>query len=186
MSKKPAYKRRQYFVKKDYQLKFILKFCLILFAGSIISTGVLFLFSQGTLTSSFEHSRLVIKNTGIAIMPAVILTNIITLILISIAAVVVVLFVSHKIAGPMFRFEKDLKEIGEGNLTETIALRDKDQFTKMAESLNIMTASLHDKVLLIQTEVDGLLELASEEKVAENLIKGLNHLHETIHQQFRT
>jgi len=135
MSKKPTYKRRQYFIKKDYQLKFILKFCLIILAGSIISTGVLFLFSQGTLTSSFEHSRLIIRNTGIAIMPAVILTNIITLILISIAAVVVVLFISHKIAGPMFRFEKDLKEIGEGNLTKTIALRNKDQFTKMAHSI---------------------------------------------------
>jgi len=186
MSKKPAYSRRQYFIKKDYQLKFILKFCLIILAGSIISTGVLFLFSQGTLTSSFEHSRLIIRNTGIAIMPAVILTNIITLILISIAAVVVVLFISHKIAGPMFRFEKDLKEIGEGDLTKTIFLRNKDQLTKMAESLNIMTASLHGKVLVIQTEVEGLLESVSEEKVSENLSKGLNHLHETIHQQFKT
>jgi hypothetical protein len=56
----------------------------------------------------------------------------------------------------------------------------------MAEGLNIMTANLHDKVLVIEAEVERLLESASEEKVAENLIKGLNHLHETIHQQFKT
>jgi len=40
-------KRRIYLVKKDFQLKFILKFCLILLAGVIVSTGLLFFLSQG-------------------------------------------------------------------------------------------------------------------------------------------
>jgi len=181
-----AYKRKKYFIKRGFQFGFILKFCILLLIGVVISTGLLFFFSQGTLTSSFKHSRLVIMNTGMAILPAAIYTNLITLGLITIATIIITLIVSHKIAGPMFRFEKDLKEVGEGNLTKTISLRSKDQFTKMAESLNIMTANLHDKVLVIQAEVEGLLESASEEKVAENLIKGLDHLHETIHQQFKT
>lgn len=66
---KRSYKRRQYFIKKEFQVKFILKFCLLIVFGAIISTGLLFLFSQDTLTSSFQQSRLVIKSTGLAILP---------------------------------------------------------------------------------------------------------------------
>ena len=185
MSEKRPYKRKQFYIKKDYQLRFILKFCLIILVGAFISTGLLFLFSQGTLTSSFEHSRLLVRNTSFAILPAAILTNIITLILITLASIVVVLFISHKIAGPMFRFEKDLNEIGQGDLTKKVTLRKKDQFTDMADSLNNMTTNLHGKVLAIQTEVEQLLESASKQKAPEKLIEGLNHLHQSIHKHFK-
>ena len=185
MPQEPKHRRRQYFIQKDYQFKFVLKFCLIVLAGSIISTAFLFFFAQGTLTSSFEHSRLVIRNTATAIMPAVILTNVITLIVIAFATIVVVLFISHKIAGPMFRFEKDLKDIGQGDLTKKVRLRKKDQFTNLANSLNTMTASLHEKVVSTQAEVAQLIELASKEKAPQELIEGLNHLHKSLDQHFR-
>jgi methyl-accepting chemotaxis protein len=185
MPEKPKLRRKQYFIRKDYQFKFILKFCLIVLAGSIISTAILFFFAQGTLTSSFEHSRLVIRNTATAIMPAVILTNVITLIVITFATIVVVLFISHKIAGPMFRFEKDLKDIGQGDLTKKVSLRKKDQFTNLGDSLNIMTATLHEKVVSTQAEVEQLIELASKEKAPQKLVEGLNHLHKSLNQHFR-
>ncbi len=185
MPQKPKLARRQYFIQKDYQFKFILKFCLIVLAGSIISTAFLFFFAQGTLTSSFEHSRLVIRNTATAIMPAVILTNVITLIVITFATIVVVLFISHKIAGPMFRFEKDLKDIGQGDLTKKVRLRKKDQLTNLANGLNTMTASLHEKVVSTQVEVEQLIELASKEKAPQRLVEGLNLLHKNLNQHFR-
>lgn len=185
MFQKHDYKRKQYFIKKDYQFRFVMKFCLVVLVGAIISTGVLFLLSQGTLTSSFENSRLIIKNTSIAILPAVILTNIITIVLVSMATIVVVLLISHKIAGPMFRFEKELKEIGQGDLTKKITLRKKDQITDMAGSLNNMTARLHDKVLAIQSEVGKLVESASIKKLPEDFIEGLNHLHQSFHKHFK-
>ena len=177
-------KRRKYFIKKDYQVKFILKFCIIVLVGSIISTGLLFLFSQGTLTSSFDNSRLVIRNTSFAILPAVILTNIITLVLITLSSIVVIIFISHKIAGPMFRFEKDLTDIGKGNLVKKIALRKKDQFTDIATSMNNMTMELHNKVFSIETELERLLESAKKQNAPDTLIKELNHLHNSIRKQF--
>ncbi len=118
-------------------------------------------------------------------MPAVILTNVITLIVITFATIVVVLFISHKIAGPMFRFEKDLKDIGQGDLTKKVRLRKKDQFTNLADSLNIMTATLHEKVVSAQAEVEQLIELASKEKAPQKLVEGLNHLHKSLNQHFR-
>jgi len=183
---KHPYKRTHYFIKKEFQFKFILRFCLIILAGVVISTSLVFLFSQGTLTSSFHQSRLVIKNTAVAILPAVIYTNLITLGLISMAAIVVTLFVSHKIAGPLFRFEKEIKEIGQGDLTKKMGLRKKDQITDMADSLNKMTASLHEKVLDIQTRVEHLIESASQQNASQDLIEELNRLNQKIKNNFKT
>lgn len=183
---KQFHKRRNYFVKKDFQFRFILKFCLLVFIGVVISTGLLFLFSQDTLTSSFQQSRLVIKKTGLAILPSLVYINLITLGLITLASIMVTLFVSHKIAGPMFRFEEELKRIGEGDLTKKVMIRKKDQITDMAVSLNDMIAGLRAKVLDVQTEVEHIRQSASRQNVPKGLIEELNCLHQKIGSNFKT
>ncbi len=182
---KQFHKRRIYFVKKDFQLGFILKFCLVVFIGVVISTGLLFLFSQDTLTSSFQQSRLVIKKTGLAILPSLVYINLITLGLITLASIMVTLFVSHKIVGPMFRFEEELKRIGEGDLTKKVMIRKKDQITDMAVSLNDMIAGLRAKILDVQTEVEHIRQSASRQNAPKALIEELNHLHQKIGSNFK-
>ena len=181
---KQSYKRSSYFIKKEFQFKFILRFCLLVLIGAVISTGLLFLFSQGTLTSSFQQSRLIIKNTGLAILPSVVYTNLITLALITLATIIVTLFVSHKVAGPMFRFEKELKAIGEGDLTKKIMLRKKDQIKDMADCLNNMVVSLREKILDIQTEVEHIRNFASQQSAPEDLVEELQQLHHKIQRSF--
>lgn len=180
-----AYKRKKYFIKRGFQFGFILKFCILLLIGVVISTGLLFFFSQGTLTSSFQHSRLVIMNTGMAILPAAIYTNLITLGLITLATIIVTLIVSHKIAGPMFRFEKELKEISEGNLAKHVTLREEDQMTEMAESLNQMVSSLHGKVSGIRFDIENLVQSANEQDVPKKVIEQLNKLRENMENSFK-
>jgi len=185
MPQKPTrIKRRQFYIKKDYQFNFILKFCLLVFGGALVSMGLLFLFSKGTLTFSFEHSKLVVKDTAFAILPAIILTNIITLVMVTLATIVVVLFISHKIAGPMFRFEQDVKEIGQGNLTKVVRIRHKDQLKDFTDSLNHMTSSLHAKVLETRKEVEQVLESARQQNAPEKLIEEIDHIQQSIQARF--
>ncbi len=178
-------KRKNYFIKKQFQVRFILKFCILLLAGVILSTGLLFLFSQDTLTSSFQQSKLEIRNTAVAILPSVIYTNLITLGLVTLATVIVTLFVSHKIAGPLFRFEQELKEIGEGNLTKRVVLRKKDQITDMADRLNDMVASLQEKIRDIQGDVEGIRRSASQQKAQGSLIEDLDKLQQKVESHFK-
>jgi len=184
-AEKPYFRRRHYFIKKDFQFGFILKFCVLILLGVIISTGLIFLFSQDTLTSSFDQSRLEIKTTAFAILPAAIYTNLITLGLITIATVIVTLFVSHKLAGPMFRFEADLKIIGNGDLTKIIRLRKKDQFMTLVDSLNGMTKNLREKLVSVQNDLVELKNSASDQGASEELIKGLNNLDNKIRTHFK-
>ena len=112
------------------------------------------------------------------------MTNVITLVVIAFATVVVVLFISHKIAGPLFRFEQDLKEIGRGNLKKKVRLRKKDQFVGLSDSLNDMTELLNEKIASSQRELQQLIGLAKEENVSQKLLDGMKHLHESIDQRF--
>lgn len=180
------HQRKNYFIKKDFQAKFILKFCLLLLAGVIVSMALLFFFSQDTLTSSFHNSRLVIKNTGLVILPSIVYTGLITLVLLTIGTVIVILFISHKIAGPMFRFEKELREIGEGNLTKKVLLRNKDQAAELADAINEMTATLQKKVFSIQTELERIREAARQQNVPLDHIEDLDRLSQKFKHDLKT
>ncbi len=178
------YKRKTVYIKKGFQFKFILTFCLILLAGVILSTALLFVFSQETLTSSFEDSRLIIKNTGFAILPSIILTDLITLGIICIAAIIVTLFISHRLAGPMFRFEKDLNRIKQGDLSVNISLRKKDQFSEMAKTLNNMTLGINKKISKINQRLDETLPMPKETATCRECQKKIQELKDILLKEF--
>ncbi len=180
----PSYQRKTHLIKKEFQIKFIVKFCMIVLSGVILSTALLFFFSQDTLTSSFDHSKLVIRKTGSAILPAVIYTNLITLGVVSIITIFVTLYISHKIAGPMFRFEKEIKTIAQGDLCKKIVLRKQDQVKEMADSLNQMVNSLHDKVFEIYLEIEILQQSAKEQPVPDQIADGIKTLKQKIEKNF--
>ena len=178
-------KRRQYFIQKDFQAKFILKFCMILLIGIIISIGLLFLFSENSLTSTFEQSRLVIQNTADAILPGVYLSHLIALVLIILLTIVTTLLISHKLAGPLFRFQKELNEIGNGDLSKVVKVRKKDQIKAMADSLNQMRENLQIKILDIKEEVEQIIESTSGQEIPPDLVTRLNHLNQKIKNNFK-
>lgn len=183
-AKQPRHKRKILFIKKEFQAKFILKFCLIILFGAIVSTLILYLFSQGTVTTSFQHSRLVVRNTGSAILPAVIYTNLITLAMISVAAIMVTLYISHKIAGPLFRFERDLEEVSAGNLTKRIRLRGKDQMVEMADILNKMVEGLHQRMVGFRDDLVNVRDEAAKAKASDEVLKRLEELKERLERRF--
>jgi methyl-accepting chemotaxis protein len=182
---RPHYKRKIRFINKDFQFRFILKFCLLILAGTAISTGMLFFFSSGTLTSSFQDSRLVIKSTSIAILPVVLYTNLITLALITLATIVVIFIISHRLFGPLYRFEKDLEEIGQGNLKKIIRLRKHDQLTDFAAGINKMTTGMNKRVTDIETGLAEILESASQKNAPEEVVEELKCLQRKIGSNFR-
>lgn len=179
------YKRRQFFIKKKFQSRFILHFCLSILLGGFISTGSVLYFSKGNLTALFQNSNLVVTDTSLFILPAVLYANMITIIILSLSMIVVTLFVSHKIAGPLFRLEKDINLIAEGDLTFKIHLRKGDQLRELSVDINQMTANLNMKVLKIQTGLKQVMISASDMSAPECFLRKLQQLHERLDQNFK-
>jgi len=135
-------RRRQYFIARQFQSRFILKFCLLVIIGSLISGAIIYFMSKNTVTTAFDNSRLTIKSTADFILPAVLLGSAVVIVLIGLATVWVTLFTSHRIAGPLYRMEKDVEEVAAGNLKKKFFLRNNDELKKLAVSLDVMTENL--------------------------------------------
>ncbi|PIS47518.1 MAG: hypothetical protein COT17_03125 [Elusimicrobia bacterium CG08_land_8_20_14_0_20_51_18] len=51
--------------------------------------------------------------------------------------------ISHKMAGPIYKFEKSCQTIAEGDLTHRVYLRKGDQLTDLQNSFNEMMERIH-------------------------------------------
>ena len=76
-------------------------------------------------------------------LPGVIIAFMIGLV----SAIAVGVFIPHRIAGPLYRIERDIKDkVGEGNFKAKFSVRSGDEVGELAEALNIMVEKLRLKV----------------------------------------
>ena len=77
-------------------------------------------------------------------------------------------FITHRIAGAIYRMQKDSVAIGNGDLSLAIRLREKDELHDVAGDINNMVGKIRKKVLLIRDRLNGVMLLLTEK---ENLKK---------------
>ena len=155
-NKRPPLLKRQFYIKQEFQNRFILLFLCVLILGGLISVCLTYWNTRDTLTSAYVNSQLVIQSTSLAIMPSVIYTTLITVLVLIVIVGILTLLVSHKIAGPMYRFESDLKRISTGDLRCKIQIRKGDQLQDLVVSLNQLVESFNGKIGEIEALVKAL------------------------------
>lgn len=173
---KPMERRRNFYIKKKFQRNFIIKFCGLVTIGSIISGGIIYLMSESTVTTTFVNSKLTIKSTADFILPAVLLSSAVVVLLTGLAAIFITLFTSHKIAGPLYRIEKDITAVASGNLKMVFSLRHGDEIKPLVTSLNIMVGSIKAHIVDAQNTIEQIEGKQVPPEVKEKII----HLKETL------
>ena len=165
-------KRKNYYIAKKFQRNFILKFCGLITIGALLSGGIIYAMSMATVSMAFEHSRLVLKSTADYILPAVLLASAVVIVLIGFATVVVTLFASHKIAGAVYRMEKNIEEVTYGNLKSKLSLRRNDELKPLAVSIDVMAQVLRHR-LTEAKKICSELELVSAPPEVQDAVKRL-------------
>ena len=151
-NQKPRYRRKTYFIQKMLQAKFILVFLLLVIIGSIVS-GIIFYIKANTyLGYSYGMAHLKLKQTGEILQPALFISYGIGVVLIGIATIILTIIISHKVAGPLYRFQRSAEEIGKGNLTLDTRIRESDQAKDLADAFSHMTSELRKKLIEIDTQ----------------------------------
>ena len=138
MAPAPPYKRTQYLVDRDYQLRFVIRGFLVILAVALLSalcaTGLVWL----TLYQPELESR--------ALLFSCLLTVSIMLLMEVLLAIPIIFFVgirqSHRIVGPMTRLKQTLDAIGRGDFSQRIILRKGDALEELARSINQMAEGL--------------------------------------------
>lgn len=164
------FKRRNYLIDKDlqYRLLIVYIYCLTIFFAIIalaLFTPLLIKLDRNDL-AFYEIVRVAdqILYLHDNFWP-------IALILL-IALALYFLFISHKIAGPLYRFNFLFKAIKSGNLPKPICLRKGDYVHKEMEAINEMIKVLRLKIMEIQQGQALLSEIISKlEEVSSSASK---------------
>jgi nitrogen fixation/metabolism regulation signal transduction histidine kinase len=136
-------RRRNYFIDKSFQTKFIINFCILLVFASILIASLTYFRNMQTTTVAFENLRVVVKTTADFIIPIVIEVLLIVTALSATATIIVTLFASHKIAGPLYKLTQDIQKIKKGDLTSTVRIRATDQMQLLATEFNDLRLALN-------------------------------------------
>lgn len=139
--KKP-YRRRNYFIKKDLQGRYIFSVFILVVAGSFFFTIIFSLLSADTLTIAYKNYDLRLGKTPVILLKEALSANWIFIFAGGLLVVLASMFLTHRFAGPVFRFEKSLEEMLRGNFDVEIRLRAKDEAKELAQMFNEFNAGL--------------------------------------------
>ena len=155
-----TWKRRNYFIKRELQGKYIFSFFIFVTTGGIIFTLIFSLLSADTLTIVYDNYNLRIGKTPSVLLKELLSANWIFIVAGGLTVVILSMFLTHRFAGPIFRFEKSVDEMTKGNLNFVIRLRSKDEGKELAEKINrliLMLSSNIREMRYLSGEIDSKL-----------------------------
>lgn len=159
---RPIFRRRNYFINRDFQVRFTIKFLIVIVIEAILAIGLFLYLSRGTLTTGFIGSDFRIARTSEFFLPTLLVSNLIIIGITAIIGIAVMVYMSHRIAGPLYRFEKILTDIGRGDLTQRFKLRDNDQLSELSESITELTTTMDKRISDIKLRAHDLAGLLQE------------------------
>jgi len=191
-----SYLRRNYFVKKGFQIRYTLSIVLMLLLV-MFTTGIgLYLGMWASIIENFsdfrvsqdletakritdyedvrfrkqgdyrlekifreaallsENQRMILKNALESVNKSLLPKVLILAFFIFIGGI----FISHKLAGPMYRFEQSAKAVSQGDLSVRFGVRKGDEMKKAALSLEYMTETLRKDIERIKNLNNELKE----------------------------
>jgi methyl-accepting chemotaxis protein len=151
--------RKNYFIEKKFQAKYALLTVLMLLTYTFLFLVIIFL--PYILTLYFDYP--IIEKADAArvllLLHGTIWPWIGGIILFfGIASI----FVSHKVAGPLFRMKKCLTQVTDGDLSVVIKLRKWDDLKDLAEKTNNLIEELRTFVNTLKTDYDLLADYIQE------------------------
>jgi len=159
------HRRRTFLIKAGLQLRYM---------GIIVSTMLLVAFGVGWIIYFTSWNR-ISDTQDLSIDKLADIFNEVNGILIQWVAVFIVIiallsvFVSHKIAGPVYRLERSAKVVASGDLTHEVRLRHGDELLDLQEAFNSMAEALRKMVAKDREVISRLV--ASGTRLNESIKK---------------
>ncbi|SHO50587.1 methyl-accepting chemotaxis protein [Desulfopila aestuarii] len=165
-----GYKRKTIFIKRGYQSKLVLATFLFFSGGCLLFITLLALFSADTLTLSFSGADITLGSTPLMIVKELLTANWMLLAFGGVMLLISSVFLTHRVAGPLYRFERTLDSMNSGNLGAQIRLREKDEGMELAGKINQFNDSLSQSMRVLKNStaaLDTLLEQADSFNLPE-------------------
>ena len=151
--------RKNYFIEKKFQAKYAMLTVLMLLTYTFLFLVVIFL--PYILTLYFDYP--IIEKADAARVLLLLHGTIwpwigVIILFFGIASI----FISHKVAGPLFRLKKSLTQVTQGDLSVVIKLRKWDDLKDLAEHTNLLIEELRTFVKTLKSDYDLLSDYIQE------------------------
>jgi methyl-accepting chemotaxis protein len=160
MNEPQKFQRRTVLVKQSLQLKYVaLVFVSVLVGSFIVGADIYYSVAKSVLAENPSLEPVVMQFNRIILVKMALYMGIMFL---------VSLYISHRFAGPIYRFEKSAQIVSSGDLTHRVSLRTGDELMELQEEFNGMVASLQGLIQKDRTLAERLKEkLAAAQKSLE-------------------
>ena len=153
--------RREYYIYREIQSKYIRLTLLLMVLVCLIMGFTINETSLGILTQKLSN---VYPAEGLKGIYSILNSTLILRLLIMVPVIIVAtMYLSHCVAGPVYRMEKELREIGEGDLSRRIVLRKNDDFKKLADEINSFTNQVDSRLSAIKSHFTALQDFLKQE-----------------------
>lgn len=128
----------------------ILHFFLFAVAGYSLLALVLLFFSADTITISYGNNDIQLGQTPIMLLNEIMAANWILLLVGGGLLVFIAIRLTHRIAGPQYKLEQTVQSMCDGDLTNIVYLRQKDESRELAQNLNQFNKKLSEHIKTIE------------------------------------
>jgi methyl-accepting chemotaxis protein len=161
MRQKTSYKRKQYIVSAKFQMRYVGLILMLVFLTGILCSYVVYYTSMivmgDKLANVYPQGRLM------SIVNMVNIRILLSLLLVTPFVVMIGIYASHKIAGPIYRIERYLNSMAAGDHLEPLTLRKNDELVMLADGINRVSesirsgaASQREKLAKAAASLDGI------------------------------
>ena len=114
--------------------------------ASLMIGTLIYVFNRRTNTVAFENLRVVVKSTADFIRPVMSLVIVTVTAVAAVSTMIIVLFTSHRIAGPLFRLTLEFGKIKNKDLSHPIRIRATDQLQRLASESEAMRVEYQESL----------------------------------------
>ena len=137
---RPRFRRKKYLILTRFQLKYAGLILILMFLTAALCAYVVYyttiMLMGEKLANVYPQGQLVniVKTVNFRLLAS--------MVLVSPLVVLLGIFLSHKIAGPIYRMEKFLNGMIAGDFTSRLTLRKGDELTGLADNMNQLSDTL--------------------------------------------
>ncbi len=169
-------RRRIFFIKKRFQSRFIILFCLITLIGSVSLGITLYYLINKKLTAMLYLSHIRIRSVGEIIGPLIFNVNILISSIIIVIAFIVVYVVSRRVEMHLKPFKTFSERVAYGDLSAEVPYLHYDLTDELTTHFNSMVGALGGRMELIKAHLASIKSLVKRLNDMNNANRPLDDL----------
>lgn len=150
----PKKARTKKLVDPAYQMRYALTLMVIATTEGVLLAGTLLVYIFSIIEISPEdHVRF---------FYALVFISLAGILVFNLVNMFIGFSLSHRISGPVYRFTQTLRKVAQGDFSQVVKLREKDEMQDLRAQINEMQAGLRNLVLRQRGQIDAALKTTQD------------------------